>query len=101
MVISLIVDLLLTVTSDDDGSSKATISDGWYTFDIDDDGVFNSDDDEKSALEFVSINGDRSSRWLDDECVKLNIELIFYRRSIVRLSTYWIFVDYHLIMFLY
>jgi hypothetical protein len=49
----------------------------------------------------VSINGDRSSRWLDDECVKLNIELIFYRRSIVRLSTYWIFVDYHLIMFLY
>ncbi len=29
LIISLMVDLLLTVTSDDDGSSKATMSDGW------------------------------------------------------------------------
>jgi hypothetical protein len=28
LIISLMVDLLLTVTSDDDGSSKATMSDG-------------------------------------------------------------------------
>jgi hypothetical protein len=45
----------------------------------------------------VSINGDRSSRWLDDECVKLNIEINILskinRKVIYLLNICWLSFD--------
>ena len=61
---------------DESGSRKAAMSDGWYTLFIDEGvvGAGRSFDVEKKEFELValgSMNGDKSRRCAEEECVRL------------------------------